>query len=151
MEPGRAAHARPLSIAMIDIDHFKKVNDTHGHDAGDAILRRVAAILRDQTRGTDAVCRIGGEEFLIIFSSRKPPRRPPGLQPRRMSSCRGRMHQRDRRRFRRVRCSATISIGVATRTPAMAKLADLLKAADEALYAAKHAGRHVVCVAAIRN
>ena len=62
-------YGRPLSIAMIDIDHFKRINDTYGHHAGDSILSRVAVILREQTRGTDAVCRVGGEEFLIIFPS----------------------------------------------------------------------------------
>ena len=60
-------YGKPLTVAMIDIDHFKKINDTHGHDAGDLILRQTASILREQTRGTDVVCRVGGEEFLIIF------------------------------------------------------------------------------------
>jgi diguanylate cyclase (GGDEF)-like protein len=55
-----------LSIAMLDIDHFKRVNDTHGHDAGDAVLRRVARILRDRFRQTDIVARMGGEEFCVL-------------------------------------------------------------------------------------
>ena len=60
---------RPLSVAMIDIDHFKRSTTAAAMTAGDAMLRQVAGILRDQTRGTDAVCRVGGEEFLIIFPS----------------------------------------------------------------------------------
>jgi PleD family two-component response regulator len=62
-----ARYGRPLCVAMFDIDHFKKVNDTYGHDVGDQVLREVVGVLREHTRGTDAICRIGGEEFLVIF------------------------------------------------------------------------------------
>ena len=58
-----------LSLAVLDLDHFKQVNDTHGHQAGDEVLRTMAAILQAHVRDTDAVCRIGGEEFLILFPS----------------------------------------------------------------------------------
>ena len=60
-------YQRPLAVATLDIDHFKRVNDEHGHGAGDAVFRGVADILRNCVRSTDTVCRVGGEEFLILL------------------------------------------------------------------------------------
>ncbi len=57
----------PLSLVLVDIDFFKKVNDTHGHEAGNQALQHVASILRDGVRGSDIVCRYGGEEFVLVF------------------------------------------------------------------------------------
>ncbi|HZK81396.1 MAG TPA: response regulator [Humisphaera sp.] len=131
-------YGRPLSIAMIDIDHFKKINDVYGHHAGDAVLRRVAIILREQTRGTDTICRVGGEEFLIIF---------PAQTVEEAGVCAGRFraavaqHPFD---IGDASARVTVSIGLATREPGIPQFTDLLKAADLALYAAKHAGRNVV-------
>jgi putative two-component system response regulator len=133
-------YGRPLSIAMIDIDYFKRINDTHGHDAGDAILRSMGGILREQTRGTDAVCRVGGEEFLIIF---------PLQTTEEVRVCAERcrvvteMHEF---LVGGVKINVTISIGLASRTPAMTQFPDLLKSADLALYAAKRDGRNRICV-----
>jgi putative two-component system response regulator len=134
-------HGMPLSVASIDIDHFKQVNDTWGHDAGDAILQQVAGVLRGETRGSDAVCRVGGEEFLIIFPSQS-------IQEA------GICAERCRRTVAahpftvgQTPVAVTVSIGLATRTREMTQPAHLLKAVDEAVYAAKRAGRHVVCVA----
>jgi putative two-component system response regulator len=133
-------YGRPLTIAMIDIDHFKKINDVYGHHAGDAVLRRVAIILREQTRGTDMICRVGGEEFLIIF---------PAQTVEEAIVCAGRFraavaqHPFD---IGDASTRVTVSIGLATREPGIAQFTDLLKAADLALYAAKHAGRNVVRV-----
>ncbi len=134
-------YTKPLTIAMIDIDHFKQINDTHGHAAGDAILKQVAAILRKNTRGTDTICRVGGDEFLVIF---------PSQTTEEALICANRC-------LREVASGAAnpeaggihaaISVGVATRTPQMTHATDLLKAADNALYDAKKNGRHVVCVA----
>lgn len=59
-------HGEPNSLLLIDIDFFKKINDVHGHDAGDAVLKEVATVLREHTRKSDALCRIGGEEFAIL-------------------------------------------------------------------------------------
>lgn len=134
-------YAKPLTIAMLDIDHFKKINDTHGHAAGDEILRRLAAILRDHTRGTDLVCRVGGEEFLIIF---------PSQSPQEAQVCTERCRKAvDSYSFSVNDASLrmTISIGLALRTREMTGQADLLKAADEALYAAKRNGRNRVQLA----
>jgi two-component system cell cycle response regulator len=62
-----ARYNRPLSLAIVDLDHFKSINDTHGHDAGDAVLRGVAKIIGEGTRQSDFVARVGGEEFAIIL------------------------------------------------------------------------------------
>jgi len=134
-------YTRPLTIAMIDIDHFKQINDTHGHDAGDAILIHLAELLRKYTRTTDTLCRVGGDEFLIIFPSQT-------IEEARVCADRcltevaaGGLIAGN------YSFKTTISIGLATRTRSMAQLPDLLKAADQALYAAKKAGRHIVCIA----
>jgi len=134
-------YTRPLTIAIIDIDHFKRINDAHGHDAGDAILKHLAAVLRKTTRGTDTICRVGGDEFLVIFPSQT-------IEEALVCAKRC-LADVDAQEFvfGTTTIKATISIGVATRTHGMAQLPDLMKAADEALYAAKHAGRHSVCVA----
>jgi two-component system cell cycle response regulator len=58
---------KPLSVLLIDIDHFKVVNDSHGHDAGDAVLREFATRIRRDTRGIDLACRLGGEEFVVVM------------------------------------------------------------------------------------
>jgi diguanylate cyclase (GGDEF)-like protein len=138
-------YGKPLTIAMIDIDHFKEVNDTYGHDGGDAILRQVTKILREQTRGNDPVCRVGGEEFLIILA---------------MQTCAEAQFCAERCRAAVERhafevggtkLKVTISVGIATRLPKMGQVTDLLKAADQQLYAAKDAGRNVVRIASDRQ
>jgi diguanylate cyclase (GGDEF)-like protein len=62
-------HLQPLSLLMLDIDHFKQINDTHGHSAGDDVLKAVAASIKGQLRNVDMVFRYGGEEFLILLSN----------------------------------------------------------------------------------
>ncbi len=135
-------YSRPLTVAMIDIDRFKNVNDTHGHDAGDIVLRRIAGILRDQTRGTDAVCRIGGEEFLIIF--------PSETDQEAIACCQRCRAAVEASPFRvgDVQLPVTISVGIAHRSGDTPQFPDLLRAADRALYTAKRTGRNRVCNAA---
>jgi two-component system cell cycle response regulator len=130
---------KPMSVVMVDIDHFKRVNDTYGHDVGDIVLKQTAAVLRARTRRGDVVCRFGGEEFLVINVNSD------------MASavqCAERL---------RVAVEAntitaegfservTVSLGCAVRSAAIADIDDLLKAADEAVYAAKAAGRNTIC------
>ncbi len=130
-----ARHNRPLAVILLDIDRFKHINDSHGHDAGDAVLRRVAATLRRSTRFGESVCRVGGDEFLVLC---------PDATADMAAAVAGRLRKSvaaQRIRHAGVDLSVTISLGVAERGPASATADDLLKAADEALYAAKRAGR----------
>lgn len=131
-----------LSLAMIDLDHFKEINDTHGHDAGDAALVRVSRTLKDRLRGTDLVGRYGGDELcaLLLGTGAEEAGRilteiGQGIAAEELRSSRGEPF--------RVRCS----IGVAGLDPAIADAAGFFKRADEALYAAKLAGRNRVVVA----
>lgn len=130
---------RPLSVLVVDIDHFKLVNDRHGHDVGDEVLRSTAGVLRARTRRADVVCRLGGEEFLVInvnsdvFGA---------------SMCAERLRRSVEENVIRARAfegRVTISLGLATRGEGVTTVHELLKAADEAVYAAKAAGRNAVC------
>src|SRR5215218_946854 len=127
---------QPVSLILIDIDHFKRVNDTHGHDAGDAALRLLASELREEVRGVDTAARYGGEEFAIILPQAGPE---------------GALAVAERLRTR-IECTKvpgvgtiTASLGIAT-FPLHASSRDLLvTAADRALYQAKRTGRNRVC------
>jgi diguanylate cyclase len=125
---------RPLSIMMMDVDHFKKFNDTYGHLAGDEVLRAVARVLRQQLADKEIVCRYGGEEFAVLF---------PGSD----AHCAQLGAERARRAIGEAIVSfegrdlrVTASAGLAQWTPDES-LAALIQRADTALYASKSAGR----------
>ena len=135
-------HERPLSCLMIDIDYFKRVNDTHGHAAGDQVLREVASRLRDGCRASDTVGRYGGEEFTALLPEtdaggalavaekiRATAAAAPVVLPRSNGAEAG------------PAIAVRLSIGVATLDGTMTRAEALLAAADRALYAAKAAGR----------
>jgi diguanylate cyclase (GGDEF)-like protein len=132
----------PLSLLMMDVDHFKCYNDTHGHPAGDEVLRTVARLLRQRVRSTDLPCRYGGEEFAVLL-----------LDADKTSAAQVAEQIRDtieQTRFAGEETqpggSLTVSIGVAS-VPEDAKDGDeLVKAADRALYRAKNDGRNRVSV-----
>jgi putative two-component system response regulator len=131
-------YQRPVAVIVLDIDHFKKINDSLGHAAGDIVLHDTADILRKCVRSTDIVCRIGGEEFLVIL---------PCQTQHEAEACAHRCRQEfAAHEFdcggRIVR--ATISAGIATRRGGMQQCADMIREADQALYAAKNAGRNAV-------
>jgi diguanylate cyclase (GGDEF)-like protein len=129
----------PLAVMVIDIDHFKHINDTYGHAAGDMVLREAAATLRASARREDSVCRIGGEEFLIICPNTD-------IKAATQSAERLRVNLEARRMvIGQAEKSITASIGVATREPATVDVDALVSTADQALYAAKDAGRNRVC------
>jgi len=129
---------RPLSLVMADIDHFKLVNDNHGHDAGDAVLKEVATTLQAMGRSGDILCRLGGEEFLSINVACTETEAAQGAERLRRAI---EDHEFEHPSFGgRV----TVSFGIAERTADMTCIDDLIKAADEALYAAKEAGRNCV-------
>jgi len=149
---------RRYTVAMVDVDHFKKVNDTHGHDVGDQVLRMVSTCLRRVTGGGRAY-RYGGEEFAVIFPSKDLERTLPHLEELRETIGRAGFVVRGRKRPKQKPESAskknqgkallqvTVSIGVATRDDKNSTPQQLLKAADQALYKAKKGGRNQVCTA----
>ena len=146
-EATRAAeNGRPLSLLVMDIDHFKVVNDKHGHPAGDEVLRHVALLLEEQVRGSDLLARVGGEEFAVL-----------AVDTAMLEA--GQLAERLRSAIERsgpvsvghAAVAVTISVGVATRHIRAGDLArapeHLLAAADDALYRAKRNGRNRVEVA----
>jgi len=131
---------KPLSVVMVDIDFFKKVNDAHGHDAGDMVLRETAKVLRDEIRTGDDAVRMGGEEFLLICY---------GTNAEQALICAERVRKSVEENIVRIgdiELGVTVSLGVAERTPQMQTIDDLLKASDLAVYEAKGTGRNRVCV-----
>jgi len=125
---------RTFSVMMVDVDRFKSVNDLHGHDVGDQVLRQVALSLRKAARSEDVICRLGGEEFLVISPD------TPLAPATRLAE-----------RLRQAVCGSpvslgaihhplSVSLGVAERGPMMVKFDEVLKAADEVLYHAKRLG-----------
>lgn len=125
-------YSRPLAVAMLDIDHFKKINDERGHPAGDEVLQRVASILRRCTRSTDLVARYGGEEFVIAL-----PETPlfESLQ----------VGEKIRAAIAADPMGATASMGIASLPHSQFMDAEaMIRAADQALYRAKARGRNRV-------
>lgn len=129
-----ARHGHPLSVILMDVDHFKPFNDTFGHPAGDAVLKAVADVLRRAARTTDLVARYGGEEFVLVL-----PDTDRAGAVAMAERCRGAVAAEawDRR-------AITVSVGVSTRTPETADADELLQEADVALYRSKQAGRNRV-------
>jgi diguanylate cyclase (GGDEF)-like protein len=131
--------AMPLCLALIDIDHFKGVNDAHGHDAGDAVLSSVAATMARHVRPADLVARFGGEEFVILFFETELDQAVAAAERVREIVAATPVAMPDGRPLP----SVTISIGVAQLAPGDDP-ARLLKAADVAMYQAKERGRNRV-------
>jgi len=123
---------------LFDIDHFKLINDTYGHQAGDEVLRVLARILQDSARAEDIVCRYGGEEFLLVL-----PKMPLNIA-RERGEYLLRLFEATVVVFGERRIRITTSIGIAG-TPLHSDFAEgLIRCADEALYLAKHNGRNRV-------
>lgn len=139
-------HKAGFALLMADLDHFKKVNDTHGHLAGDAALRHAAQALEGGLRSTDFLARYGGEEFAIIL---------PHTSQAQAWVLAERLRRRvggESLRYAGRAIPVTVSIGLSTFTPGQAVTpASLLAMADQALYAAKDAGRNRVSIAATRE
>ena len=136
VEVTRAAAQTPLAVAIADIDHFKAVNDTHGHLAGDAVLAAVSAAMRDLLRDCDLCGRFGGEEFALLL-----PRTTAAQALEVTERIRQGISQLAIPRDGTAAIRVTISIGVAVPSQARRTLDDLLAAADHALYQAKRSGR----------
>ncbi len=163
--PGRRALAEGMAglggqytVAMVDVDHFKKFNDTYGHDVGDQVLKMVARRIAHVGGGGKAY-RYGGEEFTILFPGKAPDQALPHLEAVRkgIAAYKLELRAQDRpareksgvklrgARHARKTTSVTISIGVAAKNGKLATPEDVIQAADKALYRAKSKGRNQVC------
>ena len=129
---------RPLSLLVIDVDHFKAINDRLGHEAGDIVLKAVANLCAGVRRESDLVARIGGEEFAILL-----PETDESAALVVAERLRG-LIENNLKTFNEIKLDVTISIGVAAATLSMASATTLLKQADAALYRAKDGGRNRV-------
>jgi diguanylate cyclase (GGDEF)-like protein len=141
MTLGRDRRAEPLALALLDLDHFKQVNDEHGHLIGDAVIRHVSQRLARHVRDADPLFRWGGEEFLLLM---------PGCSlqeaERRLNTIRADLHHHPlEREGLNGTLAVTLSIGLTLYEAGEASLR-VLQRADQALYAAKHAGRDRLCI-----
>jgi two-component system cell cycle response regulator len=132
------ARRRPLSLMITDLDRFKSVNDTYGHDGGDEVLREFARRLRKNVRGIDLACRFGGEEFVVVM-------------PDTEAAIAEKVAERVRAEIAELpfiingeNVSVTVSVGVSSLKRGADSVAELLKRADVALYEAKSGGRNRV-------
>lgn len=135
-------HHQPLSLLMLDIDHFKNINDTYGHQVGDLVLQRFASILASTLRTIDMVGRLGGEEFAALLPDTTQQQAVEAGERLREAVAASSIDIGQREPLR-----LTISIGVTTLVEDHPTLDDLLSKADDALYQAKKSGRNRVCVA----
>jgi diguanylate cyclase (GGDEF)-like protein len=145
-ETRRAVRAEQgLGVMMLDLDHFKKFNDTYGHDAGDAVLRETASLLLKSVRAEDIVCRFGGEEFVVIL-----PVADLQTTQARAERIRSRLRELSVMHQGQPLGTITMSVGVAELPQHGTSQKELLEAADAALYRAKREGRDRVMLAASR-
>lgn len=135
-------YSRPLSVIMLDIDHFKKINDQHGHAAGDHVLQIFVEAIEEEIRSTDVIGRIGGEEFALLLADTT-------------QNAAAYLAERVRERITKypyiagkMLIEVTASLGVAVMNADDSGFNVLLQRADEALYSAKHGGRNRVTMAA---
>lgn len=130
-------HGNTLSLAMLDLDHFKRINDSYGHLAGDKVLKIIATVLRKRLRGSDFIARFGGEEFVLLL-----PATPPAAGAKLLETLRAAIEACPFH-FKGERVTITISMGLASFR--VGEHSDMvLKRADQALYRAKNAGRNRV-------
>lgn len=137
-------YGRGFALALVDLDHFKRINDDYSHDAGDEVLKAISTVLRERCRDTDLVSRYGGEEFLLCF-------------PQADTMAAGEACEKIRTAVEAAQWEAlgpgfrvTLSAGVAAMRRGLSRR-ELLGAADRALYAAKSEGRNCVCIATVQQ
>jgi two-component system cell cycle response regulator len=136
-------NGKPLALMIMDMDHFKQVNDTYGHDVGDRVLKQLADRIIIASRSTDLAARFGGEEFVILMpEADAQAARNAGNRMREIVEDTPFIINDDGATMKR-----TVSIGVASMHPDGDSAENLLKRADEALYSAKHSGRNLVKIA----
>jgi diguanylate cyclase (GGDEF)-like protein len=135
-------HQRELSMMVLDVDHFKRFNDSHGHDAGDFLLREVGQLLRSSVRQSDTACRHGGEEFVLIL-----PESSPAEALRRANQIRESFHRLGLSHMGNSLGPVTVSIGIAAYPDHGDQRDAILRSADAALYTAKREGRDRALIA----
>jgi diguanylate cyclase (GGDEF)-like protein len=135
-------YRRPLTLLVIDIDDFKKCNDTHGHLTGDLVLVKVASLLSAQVRGCDFVARYGGDEFTVIL--------PEISNKEALAVCRRIMHSMEHCAFESFEKKdigpLSVTIGIASFPVHADTSSELIEKADQAMYAGKKAGKNCICV-----
>lgn len=133
-------YSAPLSLVMFDIDHFKQINDRHGHSVGDQVLKRIADQVRCGLRETDVAFRMGGEEFLLLLSDTD-------AENARLAAerLRATILEEDPSDYPGT-CQVSASFGVAQHRAGLESWEDTMRRADDAMYEAKHAGRNRVVV-----
>lgn len=132
------SRGRPLSVLIADLDRFKTINDTHGHDAGDSVLKEFASRLRKSVRGMDLACRYGGEEFVVVM---------PDTDPEVAQVVAERVRSETAEAAFKTASGpveVTVSVGLSTLQGRADAIAELMKRADIALYEAKNGGRNRV-------
>lgn len=132
----------PLTFAILDVDHFKQFNDSHGHDAGDALLRTIGEVLTKSMRGGDIACRYGGEEFALVY-----PGMPADVASKRLEDIRRQIGTLSISHRGQLCKPVTISAGIGVYPDHALDTDCLINAADQALYKSKDAGRDQVTVA----
>jgi diguanylate cyclase (GGDEF)-like protein len=128
-------HCNPLTLAYIDLDDFKHVNDRFGHDVGDELLRTVADAMKNTVRSTDFVARLGGDEFVVLL---------PETDQAAAKSAIAKLQEKLLQESRNLDHPVTFSIGTVTFPTPLATAADMIRAVDEAMYAAKQRGKNTV-------
>ena len=133
IEKSRARrYDRPLTLAYIDLDHFKAVNDKFGHPTGDKLLGVVGQVMRDGVRQADAVARLGGDEFAVLF---------PDTNSTSATAALDKLRSDLNAAMRQHQWPVTFSIGLVTFQPPPESLQEMISAADQAMYAVKQSGR----------
>jgi diguanylate cyclase (GGDEF)-like protein len=130
----------PLIAIILDLDHFKLINDTYGHEAGDTVLKALALLLLAEARKTDIICRYGGEEFVVIMPGAAIETAMERVEAWRV------MFQDTGIPYQDVILKCTFSAGLASFPGFGRTVKSLFSAADQALYAAKHTGRNRVVI-----
>ncbi|MCC6746330.1 MAG: diguanylate cyclase [Deltaproteobacteria bacterium] len=131
-------YGRELSLIMFDIDHFKNINDTYGHLAGDHVLHQLAQVVKERIRREDIMARYGGEEFAIVLPEID------AFNARQFADKIRRLVEKTAFKFEDTKIPVTISIGVGCVTADLTTSTDFIKLADENLYEAKRRGRNCV-------
>jgi diguanylate cyclase (GGDEF)-like protein/PAS domain S-box-containing protein len=135
-------YGSPYAVLLLDIDHFKVINDKHGHKAGDAVLQALAEIMRSTLREVDIIGRIGGEEFAVLLPETDTAQAPEVAERLRQAVAVAGIPTGNHKQLH-----ITVSIGVALPVDRSDQIDNVLREADSALYAAKNSGRNRVCIA----